>query len=326
MLLNQYVILYYFFLLISLGLMGMAMVVGLGTYLRWQKVQAPDHRLQLEKKFYLSAAAMNLGLWIKVIGIPLYFFMLQSLVPSIPGAMCLAGVHISVPYYSWAASILKLILPVCYITWIVFNSADKKITSQPFLSFRFSFLLPLSLLVLIESWVDFTFLWSLQPVKVVCCTAIFDFTSGAIPPIISESHWGFVLLFCFFLVIQNVFVLRIKNNNGAFLTICTLSLVLLASMLFAQHTKLSPLLLNAPFHHCIFCLLAINKTVLFGSCLLLVGTYASFAYGLLACVAGRKNVLAQITPTLLFIKRIVLIGLNIGTALIFFSVIAHYLL
>ncbi len=325
MLLNQYVILYYFFLLISLGLMGMALVVGLGTYLRWQKALAPDHRLQLGTKFYLSAAAMNLGLWIKIIGIPLYFIMLQSLVPSIPGAMCLAGVHISVPYYSWTASILKLILPVFYITWIVFNSADKKIASQPFLHFRYSFLLPLSLLVLIESWVDFKFLWSLQPVKVVCCTAIFDFTSRTIPLIISESHWGFVLLFCLFLVIQNAFVLRTKKNNGAFLAICTLSLVLLVSLLFAQHTKLSPLLLNAPFHHCIFCLLAIKKAVLFGSCLILVGTYAGFSYGLLACVAGQKNVLAQITPTLLFFKRMVLVGINTGTALIFFSVIGHYL-
>ncbi len=325
MLLNQYMVLYYFFLFISLGLTGTALVAGLGAFRRLNTTDAPDLRFQLEKKLYLSAAAITLGAWVKIIGLPLYFLALHSLIPSIPGAMCLAGIHIAVPYYSWTATVFKLILPVFYITWIIFYSADKKIISQPFLSIRYGSLLPLCLLLLIESLVDFYFFYSLHPVKVVCCTAIFDFNQGTMAPIISENHWGFIFLFCLVFIIHNILVLTTRNNGGSFLAISVLSLALLGLMLLAQHTKLSPLLLQAPFHHCVFCLLAIKKSVLLGSSILLVGIYIGFSYGLLAWISWKKHVAANITPMLALCKRMVLVAINGGTALILASVVNHYL-
>ena len=71
-----------------------------------------------------------------------------------------------------------------------------------------------------------------------------------------------------------------------------LSIVLFGSLMLALHTKLSPLVLDSPFHHCVFCLLQNNHWVLAGFVLMLLGIYISFALGLIGLTnseAMKKN-------------------------------------
>jgi len=56
-------------------------------------------------------------------------------------------------------------------------------------------------------------------------------------------------------------------------------------VLCALHSSLSPLILDAPFHHCIFCLLQNSRIVLGGFALLLTGLYSAESVYLLEAVA-----------------------------------------
>ena len=82
------------------------------------------------------------------------------------------------------------------------------------------------------------------------------------------------------------------------LGIITLAVVAFISLLLAMHTKLSPLLLETPFHHCVFCLLQTNTLVLIGFVLLMVGIYLSVACGIIGQAQGHTRVADRLHPVL----------------------------
>lgn len=326
MIINKFVVIYHLFLLCStaLGLLGAA--VGLTTLTRWQPTITPESRVKLENRLYLCKSAMFLGACIRLVMIPLWFIVLHSLIPLIPGAMCLAGVHQAVPIYSWLASSMKLVLPLFYFTWIVVTLIDRKIVEQPFLTFRHFFLIPLTVFIIAEAFLDLKFLSSLQPLKVTCCTAVFDFNEGRIPEILSERHWYFVIFFCLVLVIQTVFM-AVSHRKSVFhlLTVIS-STILFASLPLALHTQLSPLILDAPFHHCIFCLAQTSVPALGGIFFLFSSFYLSFSSGLVGFIghkrAGRRKVG-------FFLKRLKITSFAfaaIGSILLLVPTISHSIL
>ena len=195
MILNSLVVVYIFFLIISLAVGGLAAGSGILVYLRWQNVTVHETRRQIEKYLYLSTSAMIIGILVRLVMVPLWFFMLQSLIPAVPGAMCLTGIHLNVPFYSWLSSSMKLILPGLYLSWLLITIADRRNAEQPFFKFRQLLLVPLIILLFGEGALDFHFLFELKPTPVTCCTAVFDFNTHNIPPMLTENHWYFVILF-----------------------------------------------------------------------------------------------------------------------------------
>ena len=311
MLLNKYIVIYFLFLFSSLAISLLSATVGLKTILKWRSDQTSETRRLLENKLYLCRSAMFVGASVRVIMAPLWFLMLQSLIPLVPGAMCLAGVHLAVPVYSWLASAMKLLLPLFYFTWIIIEMADRKIMAQPFLKFRHLFLMVVIIAVLAETFLDIKYLLAVKPVNVTCCTALFDMGSDNIPPLLTESHWYFVIAFVLALVVQTVYLLRPRKEKMAFLLIIILALILFITLPLGLHTQLSPLLLDAPFHHCIFCLLQNNFFILAGGGVSLLAIYFSFAYGLIGFIGNDKEGQAQIRG---FLKKVRLISLFLSAA------------
>jgi len=316
MILNKFVVIYYLFLFCSfaLGLLGVA--VGLNTILSLQLTIAPETRQKLENRLYLVSSALFIGACIRVVMIPLWFIMLQSLIPLIPGAMCLAGVHIAVPIYSWSASSMKLVLPLFYFTWITITMVDKKIMEQPFLKFRHFLLIPLIIFIFAEACLDLQYLLSLKSVNVTCCTALFDFSDGTVPEIFTESHWYFVILFCMVLLLQSFLMMIFQNRKTVYILIAVCSSALFITLPLSLHSQLSPLILDAPFHHCIFCLLQISMPALAGTFLLLMAIYLSFAYGLIGFVGHQKDILDKIAVYLIKIRLTSLILYALGVILL----------
>jgi hypothetical protein len=311
MLLNKYIVIYYLFLFSSLAVSLLSAGVGLKTIIKWRTDQTAETRRQLENRLYLCRSAMFVGASVRVIMVPLWFFMLQSLITMVPGAMCLAGVHMAVPTYSWLASAMKLVLPLFYFTWISIEILDRKIMEQPFLKFRHLFLIIIIIAVLAETFLDIKYLSALEPIKVTCCTALFDMGGEDIPLLLTESHWYFVIAFCTVLIGQTVFLLLPRKNKTAFLLIIIFAIILFITLPLGLHTQLSPLLLDAPFHHCIFCLLQNKVFILAGGVLSLAAIYFSFAYGLIGFIGGNKDGQEQIRE---FLKKVRLISLFLFTA------------
>lgn len=328
MIINKYMVIYYLFLACSFILGLLSAVIGLKTIWKWRFIKTPEEQYNLEKNFYLCSSAMFVGISIRIMMIPLWYFMLQSLIPLIPGAMCLAGVHACVPFYSWAASSLKIILPLLYFTWIMITILDNKMKKHPFLNFRHYFLIPVILFVFLETFVDMKYLFSLAPRTVTCCTAMFDLgSSSTTAQIFTETHWGWVLGFCVIFVLQNILMMLSKKNNRIIDSSLIIGSILLSiALLFSLHTKLSPVILEAPFHHCIFCLVQINMFVLIGTAVLMLGVYFNFVYGLLRIIQGKTGVSEKTDIIKLFYQKIRLaiwILYGLGVLLILFPFIKH---
>jgi hypothetical protein len=92
--------------------------------------------------------------------------------------------------------------------------------------------------------------------------------------------------------VQTGLLLLRRSKAGVHLGIIALAVVAFISLLLAMHTKLSPLILETPFHHCVFCLLQNNTWVLAGFVLLMLGIYLSVACGIIgrAQAQGRTRV------------------------------------
>ena len=123
----------------------------------------------------------------------------------------------------------------------------------------------------------------------VCCTAIFDFPPENIPKLITETHWYWVIATGLLMLIQLPLTLIKKPSRWRYFQITVLSIVLLISFFLMLHTKISPVILKAPFHHCVFCLLENHPFVLIATIIFCLGVYLNFSYGLIGMVSHRTN-------------------------------------
>jgi hypothetical protein len=313
MLLNKFMVIYALFLACSLGVGLLAAGYGLMVLARRRADDTAEKQHHLEKFLYLCSSAMFIGALIRIVMLPLWFYMLHSLIPSIPGAMCLAGVHLNVGGYAWAASSMKLILPLIYFTWIYITRIDRSMPTQPFFRLRQILLAPMILLLFCEAFLDINFLTGLTPSPVTCCTAIFDFNTQNIPPVLTETHWYFVIIFLTGLLTQIILLLPRHPGRWVHLGVVILSVILFVSLPIALHTRLSPLILDSPFHHCIFCVVENSLWVLTGFALSMVAIYLSFAHGLAAFT--NPDVL-QTYPYSRYIRPIVYVLYLAGVVLI----------
>lgn len=302
MIINKVIAIYFFLLFVSIavGLVGAG--IGLSSLIKWKKELSHEKRNAIEEKLYLSMSAIFLGVCIRVVMLPIWFYMLQGLIPVVPGAMCLSGIHQNVPFYSWIASALKLVLPFLYLTWLTVSFIDRKNKEQPFLKLRHLFLIPLVVFLLVESFFDIAFITSLKPIPVPCCTALFDMGSDTLPDLFTDRHWYFVGALLAVLIAQLAVLSISKFKITTFLAAGFLSIAIFILLPLAHHTQLSPLLLETPFHHCVFCLLQNKPAILLGTILVLFGVYFSFSYAVVGLSAIKSGALDATQPSLKRLK------------------------
>jgi len=246
-----------------------ALVYGFNAWRKWDITSDAEEQYDLEKKVYLIITIMSLGFFLRLLMVPLWFWTLHSMIISIPGAMCLVGVHNIDAPVSYIASALKLVLPVLYGYWLILNFLDRQVATQPFIKPKLIFLSPLGILILIESVLDITLLLSVPPRQVSCCTSLFDVLRDNISQIVTGSTWMWVAVFdCLSAFILGEMIWfwtaqkRSLSSNGGWwfgkksiMIFETLIIVFtFAVFVLSLHTKIAPLFLNLPFHHCVFCL------------------------------------------------------------------------
>ncbi|MGV8073566.1 MAG: hypothetical protein AB2L11_03245 [Syntrophobacteraceae bacterium] len=287
MILNNYIITYLLCALISTLIGVIAACTGIGVWKRWDAGSALEEQYRLEKKVYLIITILSLGFLIRLLSAPLWFWTLESMIISIPGAMCLVGVHnIALPV-SYMASGMKLIQPVFYGYWLILNFLDRKVIEQPFMKQKLLLLAPLGFLVLMETGLDAAFLFSVPPRQVSCCTSLFDLPGESAPAVVttaSEPHWLPLFYWAAVLILADIFLLmpvhgkriaaavRLRKRNKTTASIRTLlAFFALAACIAAIHGTISPLLLKLPFHHCVFCLCQQRLDALVAFCLIFAG-------------------------------------------------------
>ena len=210
-----------------------------------------------EQRYYLLGMIGVIVLVARLLNVPIFFWMLQSLVPYCPGAMCVYGVvNVGAPYSS-IALVMKLVLPFIYGLWIVFEFANRR---QPILPFTRnlarSFLLALVPLVLIDSAVDVRLVASNRPVYAPCCSSVYDIDPPFSPSAILGPEIGMLIVLLTVVVGLVLISVQWFSERSKHMPLVTLILSLSVALLYlvTLHDTLAPLVLGLPNHHCPYCL------------------------------------------------------------------------
>jgi hypothetical protein len=280
---NFWVVVYSLIAALALTLIVPAAVVGLRVARRWKTEIGPEERDDLEKRVYLVITLMAVGLSLRLVLAPLWFLTLSSLIPHVPGAMCLTGVHMLDPPWSFVASALKIVVPLAYCYWLVLNLLDRRAARQSLLGLKLALLVPLALLVVVESGLDFHFIASVEPRTVSCCSSLFDKPVTDLGRAVSSSTPFWTVLFAVLgatvLALSAVVSRRPTTPWRAWLVSATLGAMVAFPL--AIHSRLSPVLLQAPRHHCLFCVIQMSADVALACGMVVCGAWLAVVAGIL---------------------------------------------
>lgn len=283
MILNSFVVSYFLITLVSLAVLVPAAAVGLAAAAGWRGARGTEDQGRLENRVYLVISLLWLGFFVRLAMIPLWFLTLQSLVPSVPGAMCMAGLHLLDLPASYLGTILKFLVPFAYLYWLVLDGLDRRSPAQPFMRGKLLLVAPLALLVLAESALDVHFLRAVEPQVVKCCTSVFDVPKVGILKAIRQGADLFLPLFLggFAATLAASLTLRRTTRPLAKAAAGLSAGFTLVCLVLTLHTRVAPRMLEAPFHQCAFCLWQDFPDVAIASALALTGLWLTVVRALL---------------------------------------------
>jgi len=210
-----------------------------------------------EQKYYLLGMIGTIVLIARILNVPIFFWMLQSLVPYCPGAMCAYGVvNAGVPY-SIAAVVLKLFVPFAYGLWLIIEVANRGVADMPLMGdLAKSFMVTLLPLVLIDSAVDILLVASVKPVYVPCCSSIYDIDPPFSPSAYLGPGVGMIIVVAAIVFLLSVVTIQWVSTQSSSVSALTAAFCLAAAAFYfvALHDTYAPAVLGLPSHHCPFCL------------------------------------------------------------------------
>jgi hypothetical protein len=270
------------------GFISTAIIEGLS--------QGSEEQHRSEQKYYLLGMIGVIVLLSRVLIAPIFFWMLQSLVPYCPGAMCSYGVvNVSRPV-SEIATTLKLLLPFVYGMWLVIELANRREPTLPFMqSLARSFLILLLPLLAVDSATDILIVTAMRPVYAPCCSSVYDVDPPFSPSAILGPEFGMMLLFTSialtFALIGVQWIKRISKH----LPFLTLTLSALVSVLYLVmlHDTYAPLVLGLSNHHCPYCLFQEFPDTAFFSGLFWAGVAAAGWRVILELSWKRRNLTSE---------------------------------
>jgi hypothetical protein len=190
--------------------------------------------------------------------VPLYFWTMQGFVPVIPGAMCLWGVFDAYPAITWGALPLKFLLPAAYLGWLLLSYLNAKSKTHPLMQNLMALFILLVPLLIIDSGTDILTFSQVSPIEVNCCTSAIDVGTRPVPGSIAGMS-GQVFLVLVFFALAAIFALTVflsLRHRIAHWFSLALTIPLSGVLVLTMTEVFAPWLLNLPFHHCPFCLLA----------------------------------------------------------------------
>jgi hypothetical protein len=251
-------------LTLILGVYG----INLCYQILWKKGDKAEPLLT-EKKYYLLSMIAIILLVSRIINVFYFYYVLVSLIPVIPGAMCPYGVlNVSIPGIGFIDLIIKIIVPFCYLTWLILdhiNKSTKRLTLTPKLALSYVFIMfPL---LIIDAVLDWIYFWFMEPIAINCCRDVYNEATNYNPLEILGPETAFIVfLTSVLLLIAIVFIQYFLKSNPQYLIyslICViitipLFIITLQEFIAPMWIFASKKLLNQPLgaaHHCPFCLL-----------------------------------------------------------------------
>jgi len=245
-------------LVIGVLSLALALYGGFLSFSITEKLKGDEEeRHSSEQQYYLLGMIGIIVLFARIMNVPIFFWMIQSLVPYCPGAMCSYGVvNVGFPY-SIIALVLKIILPFAYGLWLVVEVSNRKQPMLPLIgNLARSFILFLLPLVLIDGAVDILLVSSIRPVYAPCCSSVYDVDPPFSPSALFGSQIGMLIVSLTIIIALSLIAIQWFENESKYLPTVTLIFTVVVSLLYfiTLHDTLAPVVLGLSDHHCPYCL------------------------------------------------------------------------
>jgi hypothetical protein len=223
---------------------------------RWDLASGSELQLTLERKTYLISTLLAYVFAFEILSFFLYIFTTERLHVLFVGAMCAAG-SLYVNPFGYPTLIVKLVNALLAGIWLILNYVDNLGCDYPLIRKKYSFLLVLAPLVLLETVLQANYFLRLKPnIITSCCGTLFSSGTSVLssesvfsPGISTETAFYATVL----LTAGAGLFYSVKGRGGYFFSgMCALALVVCALSFFSF---ISSYIYELPTHHCPFCLL-----------------------------------------------------------------------
>ncbi len=248
--LSNGVIVFLFIETLLLILLSVAFINVLTILKSWNFEATTTKQYILEKRSYLVLLIIFFTLSFKIILLPYFAYMIDTLSDVVPGAMCAAGVINANKYGVWLLW-LKIFILFLVGIWIILNHYDLKAENYPFFKKKLWLFILIFALIAGESVLDILYLKNISTKSIVsCCSSIYG-ASGISNPIPFDLHVNelLALFYLLFTLSITTAIYRFKFfsllSNIAFLYIAYYAVV----YFFGTY------IYELPTHLCPFCML-----------------------------------------------------------------------
>jgi hypothetical protein len=147
---------------------------GMRILRNWDLSSGSELQLALEKRTYLVSTLLSYALGFELVSLFLFIFTADRLHLLFTGAMCAAGT-LNANGFGYPLLILKLVNFLLAGTWLVVNHADNQGYDYPLIKFKYTLLVPLVPLALLELGYLFGYFSGLHAdIITSCCGSLFS--------------------------------------------------------------------------------------------------------------------------------------------------------
>ena len=306
MIVNIYTLIMLFVAIFSLSLGGFLFLLTIRTLLIFKTTVPLEAKTKFEQKGYLVFLLACVILSIRMIVWPWFYFMLQSFVSEVPGAMCMFGVTQILPS---TVTFLQIIKPIAFFImggWLLCYYVDKSTPTAPLARKNLFFLLIVCGVLLTDSITDAYYVIRMKPLMAVsCCATFFDVPlrpSAMIPQAIFGRNFqkslfiifylsNIILIILLFMSSSKRDVLRLKYRRILLYSQGAIGIINIPVVLYAYIENIAPRLMQLPYHHCIYCFMGRgivpDAPIMLG--LFVIGTFAIGWMGILRIICRDKE-------------------------------------
>ena len=229
---------------------------GVQILRRWDLNSGSELQLALERRTYLISTLLAYGFGAQLLSLFLFAFTADRLHPFFVGAMCAAGT-LYANAYGYPALILKIVNFLLAGLWLLVNYADNRGYDYPLIRKKYSFLLVIAPLIVLEAVLQANYFLRLRPdIITSCCGTLFSIgEKSLVSEVVAFPGGPMKVAFygCAGLTLAaGIFFYR-QGRGGYFFPL--MSAVTFAVSILSILSFISLYFYELPTHHCPFCIL-----------------------------------------------------------------------
>jgi len=269
------------FFLAGVGAMLAAAVAVLAarSLLLWSKNQDPAGRDAMADRAHLLLLCIVVLGTVRFVAWPYFYFLLKSWVDDLApnGVMCAYGVARLAPRLTLSLEVLKPLVLLGVGLWLLCERVDRRSKTAPLLLMRLAVAVPISLLALVECGVEIAFILSDKLGRqVTCCSQLLDIERAPTPSF-SGSPGSPTLVLSAYAILNLVAIataLLVSRRAAGWLATVLVAVGGAANLAVTRWVwafALAPVVLEMPYHHCVYELLTDTPALGFAAALAVAG-------------------------------------------------------